>query len=179
MPAHLARTLQLHLIDSNSDVASALRSAFAGFPEVEVHHGELLASAEQCVVSPANSFGFMDGGFDRALYSFFGPAIQTRLQDAINRRPEGFLPVGASLVVRTGHGKVPFLLVAPTVMLPESAEPSNAYRAMRAVLRIARAEAASFTHIYCPGLATGIGGVAPLEAAEQMARAYADFTNGL
>jgi O-acetyl-ADP-ribose deacetylase (regulator of RNase III) len=170
--------LKLHLIDSDADVASALEIAFSRFDEVEVRCGNLLVVAEECVVSPANSFGFMDGGFDRDLYSFFGPAIESRVQDAINRRPEGRLPVGASLVVRTGHTRVPFLLVAPTVTLPEQADPANAYRAMRAILRVARAENAFFSHVFCPGLATGVGGVTPSEAADQMARAYNDFTNG-
>jgi O-acetyl-ADP-ribose deacetylase (regulator of RNase III) len=83
--------MKLHLIDSDLDVASALQSAFSGFAEVEVQHGDLLTVAEQCVVSPANSFGFMDGGFDRTLLSFFGTSIQIRVQDAIHRRPEGRL----------------------------------------------------------------------------------------
>jgi O-acetyl-ADP-ribose deacetylase (regulator of RNase III) len=169
--------LKLHLIDSDADVASALESAFSRFGEVEVRYGNLLALAEECVVSPANSFGFMDGSFDRELYLFFGPDIGSRVQDAINRRPEGRLPVGASVVVRTGHIRVPFLLVAPTVTLPEQADPTNAYRAMRAILRVARAESAFFSHVYCPGLATGVGSVTPSEAADQMARAYNDFTN--
>jgi O-acetyl-ADP-ribose deacetylase (regulator of RNase III) len=167
--------LKLHLIDSDFDVASALQGAFSRFSEVEVRHGDLLEVAEQCVVSPANSFGFMDGGFDRVLYSFFGPSIQSRVQDAINRRPEGCLPVGASLVIRTGHSRIPFLLVAPTVTLPEQVEASNAYRAMRAILRIARAENSTFSKVFCPGLTTGVAGVPPTEAADQMARAYADF----
>jgi O-acetyl-ADP-ribose deacetylase (regulator of RNase III) len=156
-------------------VVSALRTAFAGFPEVEVRHGDLLAEAESCVVSPANSFGFMDGGFDRALYAFFGPSIHSRVQAAINRRPEGLLPVGASLVVRTGHERVPFLLIAPTVTLPEQVDATHAYRAMRAVLRVARSQCALFSQVFCPGLTTGVGGVAPTKAAELIARACQDF----
>ena len=42
---------------------------------------------------------------------FFGSQLQERVQDAIARRPGGHLPVGASLVVRTGHGRIPFLIV--------------------------------------------------------------------
>jgi O-acetyl-ADP-ribose deacetylase (regulator of RNase III) len=167
--------MKLHLIDSNLEVAAAMQTAFARFAEVEVRHGDLLAVAEQCVVSPANSFGFMDGGFDKELFCFFGPQIEIRLRDAIARRPEGLLPVGASLLLHTGQARIPYLLVAPTTLLPEHVEPVNAYRAMRAILRISRSEAAACSRIYCPGLATGVGGVAPSEAADQMARAYSDF----
>lgn len=167
--------MKLHLIDSDLKVALALEDAFSDLTGVEVCHGDILSIAEQCIVSPANSFGFMDGGFDRELYSFFGPSIQIRVQEAIHRRPEGSLPVGASLIIHTGHSRIPFLLVAPTVTLPEQVEPSNAYRAMRAVMRAAHAASASFSHVFCPGLTTGVGGVAPIEAAEQMARAYFYF----
>ncbi len=157
------------------EVASALKDAFACFNEVEVIHGDILCRAEECIVSPANSFGFMDGGFDRELYSFFGPSIQTRVHETIHRRPEGCLPVGASLIVPTGHQRIPYLLIAPTVTLPEQVGPLNAYRAMRAVLRAAEAASDVFSHIFCPGLTTGVGGVAPEEAAEQMAKAFKDF----
>ena len=165
--------MNLHLVDADAEVASALQVAFTPFPEVQVGLGDLLSVAEHCVVSPANSYGFMDGGFDRELLSFFGPQVQGRVQDAIAQRAEGFLPVGASLLVRTGHQRIPFLLVAPTMVLPEQVESFHAYRAMRAILRVAPT---SFSHVFCPGLATGVGGVAPAEAAEQMARAYHDHT---
>ena len=165
--------MKLHLVDADAAVAAALQAAFAPFPEVDVGHGDLLSVAEHCVVPPANSYGFMDGGFDRELLSFFGPQVQGRVQDAIAQRPEGLLPVGASLLVRTGHQRIPFLLVAPTMVLPEQVESFHAYRAMRALLRV---DPASFPHVFCPGLATGVGGVSLVAAAEQMARAYRDHT---
>jgi O-acetyl-ADP-ribose deacetylase (regulator of RNase III) len=167
--------VKLHLVDSDAEVAAELQRAFCRFTEVEVRHGDLLAIAEDCVVSPANSYGFMDGGFDKDLYAFFGPRIQSLVQDAVVRRPEGFLPVGASTIIHTGHHRIPYLIVAPTMTLPEQVESFNAYRAMRAVLRIQRAAKNALAHIFCPGLATGVGGVSPSDAAEQMARAYADF----
>ena len=96
--------MKLHLVDADAEVASALQAAFTPFPEVQVCHGDLLSVAEHCVVSPANSYGFMDGGIDRELLSFFGPPLQQRVQEAIAERPEGFLPVGARFVeIRTGH----------------------------------------------------------------------------
>lgn len=169
--------MKLHLIDSDSEVAAALQTAFSRFPEVEVRHGDLLAVAEHCVVSPANSYGFMDGGFDRDLASFFGPQIERRVQEAVAQRPEGFLPVGASVLIHTGHHRIPYLLLAPTMTLPEYVEPSHAYRAMRAILRVSRSDGPACAHVFCPGLATGVGGVRPSDAAAQMAQAYHDFTH--
>src|SRR5687768_17246288 len=103
--------MRLYLVDINGHLVNAWAEAFAQFPEVSVQQGDLLAVAENCVVSPANSYGFMDGGIDAAYRAFFGPQIERTVQDAVTRRPEGHLPVGASLVVRTGHARIPFLIV--------------------------------------------------------------------
>lgn len=167
--------MKLHFIDTDEAVVTALQRSFDRVEGVDVTHGDLLQTARECVVSPANSFGFMDGGFDKDLYAYFGPSIQQRVQEAVSSRPEGHLPVGASALIRTGDERIPFLIIAPTMTLPEQVDARNAYRAMRAVLRIARASESHFSHIYCPGLTTGVGETAPEEAAAQMARAYHDF----
>jgi O-acetyl-ADP-ribose deacetylase (regulator of RNase III) len=165
--------MNLHLVDYNGHVVNAWAGAFEPFPEVTIQQVDLLAVAQHCVVSPANSYGFMDGGIDAAYRAFFGAQIERRVQDAVTQRPEGHLPVGASLVIRTGHQRVPFLIVAPTMTVPERVESGNCYRAMRAVLRIVNEEIGR--DVYCPGLATGVGMVPPENAAAEMARAYSDW----
>lgn len=165
--------MNLHLVDLDHRLVTAWREAFLRFPEVTIERGDLLAVARHCIVSPANSYGFMDGGIDAAYRAYFGMEIEARVQDAVARRPEGHLPVGASLVVRTEHRRVPFLIVAPTMTVPEQVESSNCYRAMRAVLRIVDEEIGR--DVYCPGLATGVGMVPPESAAGEMARAYSDW----
>lgn len=167
--------MRLHLVDYNGHLVNAWAEAFSQFPEVTIQQGDLLSIAEHCVVSPANSYGFMDGGIDAAYRAFFGAQIESRVQDAVTRRPEGYLPVGASLVVRTGNERVPYLIVAPTMTVPEQVESRNSYRAMRAILRIAGADAEVGRDIYCPGLATGVGMVPPENAAAMMAEAYRDW----
>ena len=62
--------MQLNLIDINSSLVSAWTDAFAEFPEVNIREGDILKVAEDCVVSPANSYGYMDGGID-AVYCAF------------------------------------------------------------------------------------------------------------
>lgn len=131
--------------------------------------------AENCLVSPANSYGFMDGGVDSAYRDFFGGRIELKVQEAILRRPEGHLPVGASLIVRTDHPRVPYLIVAPTMTMPEVVEPRNCYRAMRALLRVAGEIDDVGRNVFSPGLATGVGRVAPDVAALMMAEAYRDW----
>ena len=149
--------MNLHLVDFNGHLVNAWVEAFEQFPEVTIQQGDLLVVARHCVVSPANSYGFMDGGIDAAYRAFFGVQIERTVQDAVTRRPEGHLPVGASLVVLTGHNKVPYMIVAPTMTVPEQVESRNCYRALRAVLRIAGTDAEIGQDVYCPGLATGVG----------------------
>lgn len=167
--------MRLHLVDLNKHLVDAWRKMFAQFPEVTVQQNELLAVAEHCVVSPANSYGFMDGGIDKAYSAYFGPEIERTVRDAITQRREGHLPIGASLIVRTGHERIRSMIVAPTMTMPEQVESRNCYRAMRAVLRIAGKDAEVGQDIYCPGLATGVGMVQPEEAAAMMAEAYKDW----
>jgi O-acetyl-ADP-ribose deacetylase (regulator of RNase III) len=164
--------LQLHFVDSDLDVVEALRCAFLAAPEIEVCAGDILTVASNTVVSPANSQGYMDGGIDRAYLGFFGAEIQVRVQEAIARRLAGYLPVGSSLVVSTGHPRIPYLLLAPTMCGPEYVPAEHSYRAMRAVLRIASSNGQVGEAVYCPGLGTGVGGIDPGIAAKQMARAY-------
>jgi O-acetyl-ADP-ribose deacetylase (regulator of RNase III) len=168
----------LHFVDTSGDLVDELRRVFAGVDEVVCSDGDILAVAQNAIVSPANSYGFMDGGIDAAYSAFFGSRLQATVQEAINRRPEGYLPVGASLAVRTGHDRIPFLIVAPTMHFPEEVPSDNCYRAMRAILRIMRTEPDVGRDVFCPGLATGIGRVPPAEAAEQIFRAYDDWRTG-
>ncbi|HEY7331124.1 MAG TPA: macro domain-containing protein [Gemmataceae bacterium] len=167
--------MRLYLVDDHPDLIEALRHAFAAFPEVSVTCGNILAVAENTLVSPANSRGYMDGGIDRRYLDFFGQRLQQTVQEAIQRRPEGLLPVGAALIVATGSPRIPYLIVAPTMTEPERIEADHCYRAMRAILRIAEQHAEIVEGVYCPGLGTGVGGVSFSDAARAMAEAYANW----
>lgn len=164
--------MQLYLIDQSPEVVDALRNAFADYPEVSIEQGDLLATATDTVVSPANSLGVMDGGLDNYYLQFFGLALQSRVQELLARLSEGSLPVGMALLVATGDARIRNLLVAPTVLVPGPTTPANVYFAMSAVLRTASRHSSSIQKLYCPGLGTGIGQVSPDEAAREMANAY-------
>ncbi len=165
----------LHLIDRNAELVFAWRQHFQPWPEVEIQQGDILAAARHCLIAPANSYGFMDGGIDLAYRSFFGPAIEKRVQHSINIRHEGLLPVGAATFVSTGHPNIPYLLVAPTMTLPEAVPALNAMRALRAALRLVVQYPVLAVDVYCPGLATGVGAVPADEAAAAMAQAYREY----
>jgi O-acetyl-ADP-ribose deacetylase (regulator of RNase III) len=163
--------MQLHLVDQESKLVEAWEEHFKDCPEVAVVQGDILAIAHNSIVSPANSFGLMDGGIDLTYIEFFGTQLQVVVLDAISHRSEGMLPVGASVVVKTGNPRIQYLIVAPTMMVPELVPASNCFFAMSAVLRAAD-NYPGITDVYCPGLATGIGCVPFDVAASEMANAY-------
>ena len=72
--------MSLHLVDLDSNLVAAWREAFASCPEVAIDQANILQVARDCLVSPANSFGYMDGGIDAAYRDFFGPEIEHRVR---------------------------------------------------------------------------------------------------
>jgi hypothetical protein len=95
------------------------------------------------------------------------------VQSAILRRPDQMLPVGASIVVPTHHPRIPWLIVAPTMEMPEAVPAQHSGRALRAALRLVDRHQELNSDIFCPGLGTLTGRVAPELAAQEMASAYA------
>ena len=81
---------------------------------VTVHRGSILDVAADAVVSPANSYGFMDGGIDALYVDHFGDDIQLRVRRQIHDHHAGELLVGMADIVETGHSAIPFLIAAPT-----------------------------------------------------------------
>ena len=156
----------LYLVDPDIAVVDAWRIAFADVQDVHISHGNVLASAAGTIVSPANSFGFMDGGIDACYAEFFGMQIESRVRDAILARNDQSLPVGASLVVETGHSKITSMIVAPTMVMPEPIPRENCYRAFRAALRVTNDPLVAES-VYCPGIGTGVGMINPTAAAKK------------
>lgn len=130
------------------------------------------------IVSPANSFGFMDGGIDAA-YSRAFPGVQQRVQKAISDVYNGELPVGMAHIVWTGITKqVPMeLIVAPTMRTPcglSNELAINCYLATRAVFVESLNTYGDLNTIAIPGMGTGCGGLPVDFVAKCMLKAYED-----
>lgn len=101
---------------------------------ITVHHGSILDVTCDAVVSPANSYGFMDGGIDAVYMDYFGNDIQMRVRRLIFEHHSGELIVGTADIVETGDAKIPYLIAAPTMRVPMKLSDSvNVYLAARAV----------------------------------------------
>jgi O-acetyl-ADP-ribose deacetylase (regulator of RNase III) len=126
-----------------------------------------LDRSADAVVSPANSFGFMDGGMDAAYRQFFGMELQDRVQMIIRLQKFQELLVGSAVLVPTYHESIRFLIVAPTMRVPKTiTDPADVMLATRAAIRMALDF--RFGHIVMPGMGTGCGQVPPDIAARAM-----------
>jgi len=166
------------LCDLLPDLVRAWRRAFAAYPEVQVRQGDLLEVEADAYVSPANSYGIMDGGIDAALSARF-PQVEAQVQSAIAQVGD-LLPVGQALVVETGDLDVAYLVCAPTMKLPSRVgHTDNAFQAMLALLSAVEQFNAVYDDVIgtvaVPGLCTGVGEMEPEAAAQQMVQAYAEW----
>lgn len=64
------------LADHWGPLTRAWSEAFSSIPAVEVRQGDFFAEDVDALVSPANSFGIMDGGLDAAIRGQLGGHIE-------------------------------------------------------------------------------------------------------
>ena len=169
--------MNLVLTGIDSALTEAWHKYCGDLPFVTIHSGSILDVACDAVVSPANSFGFMDGGIDAHYSRVFGRDVETRLRKLIRERHHGELLVGEAEIVETGRLEIPYLIAAPTMRVPMVLKESvNPYLAARAVLILLKHRmfadgcpvSDSVHTVAFPGLGTGIGRVAPDTCARQL-----------
>lgn len=91
--------MELNLVDQELELIKCWKKEFEKFPEVKILCGNILEVAENTIVSPGNSYGYMDGGIDLKYIEYFGVRLQKEVSNAISFCPEKHLPVGTSLVI--------------------------------------------------------------------------------
>lgn len=166
------------------DLESEFNKAFGGDPHVKVVYADIVSVPDiDSVISPANAFGRMDGGVDQVYVYTFGQQIENKVIQTIEERYTNGMPVGDAFIVPTGHERIRYLIVAPTMRTPGYIRGTdNVYRAFRAALTEAlvfnaRSEE-KIGRIGSPSLGTGTGGVPAGPAVEQMLKAYQEvFAN--
>ena len=138
------------------------------------------------MVSPSNSFGYMDGGVEKHIDDYYDGEAQRAVLALIAERFYGELPVGSAAILRMATRRFPYLVVSPTMRVPGDnlGGTINAYLAHRG-----QHSAAILDHnlgwapgrigsVAVPGLGTGVGGMAPDESALQMRAAYDMIVGG-
>lgn len=182
--------MKIFLRDRNPELVRAWQQVFADHKNIVASCGDIFNEGEHLdvdgIVSPANSFGYMDGGIDFVYSEYFGWGIGDNLRAKIWTEFDGELLVGQAAVIdmrdtMPNHKdqaarvkRTPYLISAPTMRVPMKVGTTvNAFLAFRAALRAAKAH--KIESILCPGLGTAIGAMAPGVCAVQMLEAYKQF----
>jgi len=170
--------LNLILFDRNPELCDEFYKQFKNYSNVTVINSSLenLLSYD-CIVSPANSFGIMDGGIDLAITNLFGIQLMDRVQEYIINNYLGEQPIGTSFVIETHNKEHPYLAHTPTMRIPMDIRNTDyVYLAMKAMLSEV-SKNNNITSVACSGLGTATGRVPFDIAARQMALAYENFLN--
>lgn len=175
--------MKFKFIDINPKLTEAWSKVFEDIEEVEVITGSIFDHKSDVIISPANSFGFMNGGIDFSISKNLGWGIEKKVQAKIREEFFGELLIGQSLIVETEHKDFPYLISAPTMRTPMTIHRSpNVYLAMKAILTLllfGKFEDGveikeRVKSVAIPGLGTGVGQMLPLVCARQMRLAWED-----
>ena len=137
----MLENINIHFVSLDTNLPEIFNQIFGDCPNFTFAISKIQeAKPHDCIVSPANSFGQMDGGIDAAIsfmlqknnyFNFIGDKVRQQ----INEKYSGEQPVGTCILVETENPKFPFLAHAPTMTIPQNVNNTlNAYYAFKAVL---------------------------------------------
>lgn len=180
--------MKITVVDLNEKLIEAfekqLNTLFSNLKnQVEVKLGAFdTISSYDAIVSPGNSFGFMNGGVDNALRSFFGVQLEQRVMERIREDYLGEHNVGSAFVIETKNASHPWLVHAPTMRVPSviagtDAVYSATWAALVAVVRHNKTKSSKINHLVFPGMGTGAGKMDFDKAAGQMLLAFERMLN--
>ena len=175
--------MNIVLADIEGNLINAWNDIASNNSNITTYQGSIFEVECDALVSPANSFGFMDGSLDFEISEFFGWHVQNRLQEAIKSKHNGELLVGQVEIVPTDHTSIPYVISAPTMRIPMDVRgTANPYLAIRGVLLAVKHGVFKdgtpvkdrIKTIAFPGMGTGVGQITPTVFAKQMKQAVED-----
>lgn len=129
--------------------------------KISIATGDVTKLEVDALVNPANSQLIMGGGVAGAILRAGGNQIQ---KEALRKAP---IQVGNAVATTAGRLRAKYVIHAPTMTRPAMAtNRENVKLATRAALKCA--SQLNIKSIAFPGMGTGVGGVNPEEAAEDM-----------
>lgn len=166
----------IQLVDRNQEMCDEWTKEFMDCDDVKIYCGDFFAPETDCIVSPANSFGFMDGGLDGVITKHLGRLTEANVKAAITKRPMKELLVGETVLVETGNKDIPYCISAPTMRVPMILKGTpNVYIASKAIFNALldiRSVGVPINKVTISGLGTGVGRVPFDVCANQMKMAY-------
>lgn len=169
--------LKIYLLDINPDIIMNFKLAFVGEPNIEVINSDFISFMNSdkgkevdCIVSPANSFGEMTGGYDKAITKYLGADFMEKVKKYIDLNYYGEQPVGTSFMIETSKKDLK-LIHTPTMRTPEVIlDERIIYQCMRTTLMCALEN--DINKIVIPAFGGACGQVNPITIASMMRKAY-------
>ncbi len=129
--------MKIILLDRKQQMCDEWIKYFKDFSDVEVVCDNIEyydITNVDCLVSPANSYGIMNGGYDLALTRMFGNCLQEKVKEYIINNFYGEQTVGSSIIVDIPNTNKK-LIHTPTMRIPSPIVDSEiVYTSMRSTL---------------------------------------------
>ncbi len=168
--------LKIYIVESNPSIYLCLKYAFITYPNIEVINDTIenfyLDNKDKidCLVSPGNSYGIMDGGYDKGLSNILGDDFQKIVQEYIKKNYYGQQIVGTSFIIKTTIPNLS-LIHTPTMLLPSIIkDESVVYNCMRSTLICALNN--NIKSLVIPAFGGQCGKVNPIELSNQLRMGY-------
>ena len=173
--------MTIYLLCRNLEMFVEWKQQFAECGDVDVVMDDFAHFMDthkvQCVVSPANSYGYMDGGYDAAITGYFGNQLEKEVQKYILENFYGEQPVGTSFTIDI-PGTDQKLIHTPTMRMPSKIrEPEIVYQCMRTTLMEAIKN--NVESIVIPAFGGATGMVPYRTIAKLMKMGYDQITGGV
>ncbi|MDO5478506.1 MAG: macro domain-containing protein [Clostridia bacterium] len=171
--------MKIYLLDIEKLMILSWEKYFGKEKDVEIIHADFESFMKthkvDAVVSPANSFGLMDGGYDLAITDWFGESLQKKVQKYIIENYFGEQIVGTSFITDIPGSDVR-LIHTPSMRVPDIIEDASVvYQCMRSTLMTALKNGVEI--IVIPAFGCGTGMLKEDDVARMMYFAYRQIGN--
>lgn len=173
--------MKIYLLDRNRNMVCAWEKYFSDLANVEIVHDEFGRFMEnydvECIVSPANSYGLMDGGFDYAITKYAGRKLQENVQKYIIENYFGEQIPGTAFIIDIPNSSSSMKLIhCPTMRVPSIIKDVTiVYQCMRSCLMTAKKN--NVKSIVIPAFGGACGRVDSDTIASLMRKAYDQVNN--
>ena len=173
--------MKIYLLDWNRDMVYAWEKYFSDLADVEIVHdefGRFMKNYDvECIVSPANSYGLMDGGYDYAITKFAGKELQENVQKYIIENYFGEQIPGTAFIIDIPNSPSSKKLIhCPTMRVPSIIQDVTiVYQCMRSCLMTAKKN--NVKSIVIPAFGGACGAVDSDIIAYLMRKAYDQVNN--
>ena len=180
---HFSLGMDIYLLDTNKNMVKAWNKAFKEDKEIKVVEDNFIhfmnTNDVKCIVSPANSYGIMNGGYDLAIIDYFGESLQKEVQKKIKQDFYGEQPIGTAISVNIPGSKTNQVLIhVPTMQTPKPVKDDNiVYQCMRVALM--EALKLKVKSIAIPAFGGGTGNLSANVIAKRMEEAYEQIISNL